>query len=1009
MEAKDLLNDLNPEQRDAVTHESGPLLIVAGAGTGKTTVITRKINWLIIEKKFPSDSILAVTFTDKAANEMEERVQTMLPYGYLDFWILTFHAFCERILREHAFEIGLSPNFKLFTPIESWLLARESLDRFDLKYFRPLGNQTKFLHALIEHFSKAKDEDLSTEEYLEFAESQKLDQDQAKELRRSDFTEADRMLEIAKAYHAYQQLLLEHQVLDFGDLIFYTLKLLRTRPHVCQKIQRQFRAVLVDEFQDTNFAQYELIKLICRDDSNITVVADDDQSIYAFRSASLSNILEFKKDFPLSKEVVLTTNYRSPQNILDLAYGFIQQNNPNRLEAQLSQVNADEAAKHLRDQIEKRGKLLDSKISKHLKSPFVRKGTIEVLHFQTDLAQAEGVVSKIATLQKENDASWNDFAILIRANDMANPFCNGLSQAGIPYQFLASKGLFSKPAIIDLLSYFRVIDQVHESRSMYRVLTMPLWNIPMAEVQILLSFAQRKGLSLCAALSQARFLKEVDRKNVETCEKMVSLIKRHVEKGRREKPSSILFDFLHESGLFSHLTSKKDDPQFWEELSLYNQFLTFIQQTEQRRPDLTVHSFLEEIYWMIESGDEGALSKIEDEGPESVKILTIHAAKGLEFDTVFVVSLVDKRFPSMSRRDPIEIPEALIKEIVPEGDIHLQEERRLFYVAITRAKKNLYLSWFDVSLQRKGKKKGSRFLFECGFLTPEKSALTRENIETIAMKTTLSSKRRELVSQIIPNAFSFTQLSAFQTCPWQYYLGFVLKIPRPGNYSMSFGRTLHNTLKQFFERFRDRAGDQGSLFGHRDSKSEEILNPMTFEELLALYESQWIDEWYPSDRLKKEYFEKGKTMLRDFYETDEKHWPVVKYIEKGFRLAISEFMIKGVIDRVDRIEDEQNAVEIIDYKTGSVPPSEKSIDWQQLLLYAYGISEVFGETAKRLTFYYLFENKKFSRPFDSTLIPEIKTKTLLLFQNISSSDFKARAGYYCKFCDYRSICEFRAM
>ncbi len=355
------LKSLNPEQKKAVAYGEGSLLIVAGAGTGKTTVITQRLAWLIDQKKAKGDEILALTFTDKAAGEMEERVDKLLPYGYVDLWISTFHSFAEKILKDNAIEIGIPNDFKLLNQTEQWLLVRQNLDKFDLDYYRPLGSPTKFIHALIKLFSRAKDEAVGPQDYLKYVEELKLNIDsrdfvknfldaetikslskkEKKELVAQEIRKAE---EVANAYHTYQQLLLGKNALDFGDLINYCLQLLKQRPAILAKYRQKFKYILVDEFQDTNHAQYELIKLLAEPRQNVTVVGDDDQSIYKFRGASVSNILEFKKDYPKAKEIFLIKNYRSTQDILDLSYKFIVQNNPNRLEVKLAkEKNAEDA------------------------------------------------------------------------------------------------------------------------------------------------------------------------------------------------------------------------------------------------------------------------------------------------------------------------------------------------------------------------------------------------------------------------------------------------------------------------------------------------------------------------------------------------------------------------------------------------------------------------------------------------------------------------------------------
>ncbi|MDQ3018556.1 MAG: ATP-dependent helicase, partial [bacterium] len=364
---QNLFEGLNEAQLQAVTHVSGPLLIVAGAGTGKTTVITRRIAYLLEQKLARPEEILALTFTDKAAGEMEERVDLLLPLGSYDLWISTFHSFCERILKQHGIDMGLSNNFQLLDQTRQWIFVFQHFDAFKLDYYKPLGSPNKFIDALLDHFSKCKDELISPEDYLAYAENLKRGNGAVVELpldgESDTAVEIKRIEELAGAYQTYQRLLLENEYLDFGDLIHYAIQLFRKRPNLLKYYQEQFKFIMVDEFQDTNIAQYELIKLLTQRTSssrvipdatkgdpvssldsgfrrndrqnNLVVVGDDDQSIYKFRGASVSNILKIKENFPTIKNITLLDNYRSTQPILDLAYNFIQANNPNRLETKL--------------------------------------------------------------------------------------------------------------------------------------------------------------------------------------------------------------------------------------------------------------------------------------------------------------------------------------------------------------------------------------------------------------------------------------------------------------------------------------------------------------------------------------------------------------------------------------------------------------------------------------------------------------------------------------------------
>ncbi len=602
------LSKLNPQQKEAVTHKDGPLLIVAGAGTGKTTVITQRISWLIKECGVKPEEILALTFTEKAAAEMEERVDKALPYGFVDLWISTFHAFCERILKSHAIDIGLPNNFKLIDQTQGWLLIRKNLFQFPLDYYRPLGNPTKFIHALLKHFSRCKDEEIYPEDYLAYAEELKLNLDnieasggkankrQSKSFGDVDPDEVARINEVANAYHTYQQLLLENNALDFGDLINYTLKLFKTRPKILQKYRKQFKYILVDEFQDTNWAQYELIKLLAAPNNNITVVGDDDQSIYKFRGASVSNILFFKKDYPKAKEIFLTTNYRSYQNLLDLSYNFITLNNPDRLEVKLAEGNTK--------------KRLSKKLKAH------KQGQGEILfEWLPDLAsEARWVADKIVELKQKAKVDWNAFAILVRSNDAAGDFVQELEERGIPVQFLSSQGLYFKPIILDIVNYLRLLDDYSESPALFRILSLPPLNLPAADIITINHWSKRKNWSVFETLKNIAVISGLSSETVAKINSLLSLINKHSTLAQEKPVSHVVLSFLEDSGYLRYI-SKLPEQESKQINSYLNQFYRKIKSFEKAFADNKVSDFLLELELEIEAGDAGSLAWDLEEGP----------------------------------------------------------------------------------------------------------------------------------------------------------------------------------------------------------------------------------------------------------------------------------------------------------------------------------------------------------------------------------------------------------
>jgi DNA helicase II / ATP-dependent DNA helicase PcrA len=915
-ESNPLLEGLNEQQLKTVVFGNGPLMIVAGAGTGKTTVITRRIAHLIAQGTKPEE-ILALTFTEKAAAEMEERVDVLLPYGYHDLWVSTFHAFAERILKQHAFDIGLSDNYKLLDTAQQWLLIRRNLNRFELDYYKPLGNPTKFIHAMLKHFSKAKDEEISPEQYLDFAQNLQLDQDNP------DFdeeSEVARVKEISNAYHVYQQLLHENNALDFGDLINYVLKLFRTRKKVLQFYQNKFKYILVDEFQDTNFAQYELVKMLAGERRNINVVGDDDQSIYKFRGASVSNIMQFKHDFNDAQEITLTENYRSTQNILDTAYNFIQLNNPNRLEPTL-------------------------KIDKRLKSNLEESGTIAVLSGQTLSDEVEMVVNKILELKKQPDVSWNEFAILVRANDQADPFVNKLASLGIPYAFFANRGLYKKPIIADINSYMKVLLDHHDSSSLYKVITQEPFDFDHNDIVQIMHHAHKKTLSLYEALEQSpAALPQLKKETHQKIAELLRLLSAHGTFASKHNAVEVFITVIKDLKISNRID--EDTLENLENRELVEQFYKKVEAFESENDDKSLRNFMEVLNFELEGGDDGKIDFDPNQGPEAVKLMTIHSSKGLEFNHVFVVNMVHLRFPSTERKESIEIPKALVKEQVPEGDVHLQEERRLFYVAMTRAKRGLYFTYaLDYGGQRS--RKPSQFLVDIGLVAPpEKSTnLSREVRPKI---------KDEVDPNIfLPDRFSFTQISDFWKCPMKYKYRHLLHLPLPGNANLSFGNTVHIALEKFLKQYKNNVeNSQLDLFS--DVGAEGKLPGL--KDLLKLYQDSWQDEWYESKTQKEEFRARGKKILEVFYEQFEKDPKVPKYLEKSFRLKLENYVFVGKLDRAD--VEKNGKIHIFDYKTGQSKFGKDKKDRYQLLIYQWAAEEYLKEQVGCLTYWYLLDGTK---------------------------------------------------
>ena len=968
----------NKEQEKAIKYTKGPLLIVAGPGTGKTFVITEKIKYLIQIKNVDPDSILALTFTEKAASEMQERVETDLPYGYFDLNISTFHSFADSILREDIYHIGLPLDYQLLTEPEAILLFRENLFKFNLNYFRPLGNPNKFVSALLRYFSRLKDENISPKDYLVW-----VDKKESWESRE----EYDKHLELAQTYRDYQMLKIDLGYLDFGDLLFYLIELLEKRGNIRKKYQKKFSYLLIDEFQDTNIAQYEIIKLLAPPEKKpaLTVVGDDSQAIYKFRGASVSNILNFKKDYADAQLITLLKNYRSGQEILDSAYRLIKNNDPDTLEYKM-------------------------KINKQLvavgDSP---KGAEIDLIIAADETQEADVVSDIIlNLVKDKKIKYADIAVLARANNHLEPFMNAFLRKGIPYQLSGAGKLFRRPEVRDLVAYLNFIYNPADTISLYRVLRMDFLNIDPVDIKLLLDFSKKLNLTLYQAIvcylsffykdfsasfdqkeKYKEYLPFLRRDTARKLKDLFLIIKRHLKASVDANAGSILYEFIEKSGYLKYLNSPKNE---WDEQKAVNisRFFDYLKQYETKARDLSVKEAVDFINLSIEFGDAASAAfMFQDPDLDAVRLLTVHSAKGLEFDTVFVVNMVKQRFPTRKQAERIEIPLELVKEILPEGDFHLQEERRLFYVALTRAKNRVFITAAKYYAEAKRMKILSPFVYEIFDEQFIEGAFAKEKEKSWQLSLFNFKQVPEKSPPLLYKSqkYSFSQLDTFITCPLQYKYQYILRLPVPPTAALSFGNTIHRALYRFYQ-----------LFLKRERVDKDIL--------INLFKQEWIPVGYSSLKHQRRAKREGEDILINFYEQHHREDLKILALEKNFNLKLEGKIIAGKIDRVDLRED--GKIEIIDYKTGKKPKEAEIKKSLQLSIYALSATQpyTFGKNISdiRLSFYYLSEGEKFMFEKSESEIKKASDKIVQVIEELEKSNFPPKVGRHCDFCPFRMIC-----
>ncbi|HEV2177620.1 MAG TPA: ATP-dependent DNA helicase [Terriglobia bacterium] len=1031
--------ELNPEQRAAVEHGEGPLLVIAGPGTGKTRVITERIVHLlgggeISPERIAPENILALTYTERAAAEMKRRVRQALPHLETLPFIDTFHAFCYHALRERHFER------QLLDKIDVWIFLRRRMDALGLEFYRKLAEPGAFLHDLNDFFSRCQDELVEPEDFDAYVA--KLEREVAAQSPEFGREELLKKKELARVFRRSREMIEAAACSSFGSLISETLRLWDREPEVLERVRSRYRYVLVDEFQDTNFAQVELLRRLVAPPWNLTAVGDDDQAIYRFRGASHGQFQMFDHSFPNHRTVDLDRNYRSTRRILRSTGAVITKNDRYQRRRPLRTENPEGPPVYL------------------VTSP----------DFASEASWIAGEVERLA----RGGAKFGDVAVLYRSHHYRELLVEEFRRQRIPF-VIRGLSILQTTILRDLVAYLKIVDSPHENVSLTRVLLAPRWQFPEETALDIRRQAAKNHTSIWTALQAMQgtlFAAEI----AETGWPQLESLLGELRSVAAQAPVTALFDRIVGRLGLSFPSGDRD-------AAYVKAFRKFLKDWEDKnrngvlsapapvsaisdrraavsplpnggqRPPLQLHEFMEYFRYFLDAG--GTIEAPEPENPEnSVQMMTAHAAKGLEFPVVFVLSVARQRFPHREERSVIDFPDELRKGPPPPEGIHLQEERRLFYVALTRARERLYVSSVappgrkpsgfvddllsnsvvaardveriqapavpalgtvlvparDGEAEKPPPRSGQLGLF--GPTPPEASAVHPDILGWASRPVdglqAAESERRLLVGAAPPKLrLSASMIEAYRDCPLKFKFTYSYRIPAAPQATLTFGNLMHRSVRHYFELRR--------------------LGLPRFDELRDYYLRSWKNAGFEDDYQEQAYQQAGLAQLREFLERQNTLSFDIEgaEFERAFTLELEDVILQGRIDQIDPIgrlgpsaQDPRSGrqtpghetlpggsdVELVDYKTGR-PRSQKDADKSlQLSVYALAARRLLGVTPARLTFYNLTNNEPISTVRTENDLERAAGDIHEVASRIRERCFEPTPGFVCRRCDYVPLC-----
>jgi len=964
--------EMNAAQRRAIEHGEGPLLVIAGAGTGKTRVITERIRHLFErDSSLLGENILGLTFTKKAAGEMLRRVRKTCGERADGITLTTFHAFCETILKEGA------PGRLPLEQVDHWILLRRNMRRLQLDKYRRLAEPGQFLTDFIQFFSRCQDELVSCEKYKEYAEglAAKLEAERLQideETYRERLEEVERQREIARAYSASEELLREKNAVALNGLMTEAVKLLENDAALREKLQKRFRHILVDEFQDTNIAQLRLLELMAAPPRNIVVVGDNDQAIYRFRGASFGSFKLFLQRLAGWKEgqdstklrVLLQENYRSTPNILRVATQAISHN----------ETSAD----------------FPKKVLNASKAEGERVRVVELAGQEEEASWVAGEIERSHRAGRR----WKDFAVLYRQHAHRDLLVEELTRRKIPF-VISNLSILDHPLVRDVLCYLRLIAHPCDDVACARVLAAPAWGLEPPDIVRLAERArkERKAIYDVLQLPQGELPFDTSHAALGT---LLEVLGEQRKTMKRRTAREILSDLTEWLEIAQRASGQ--DRKYAQRLA------EFVTEWEPKSETRQLAEFLEYLDYYQQANC--VISLNDDDAPgDAVQLMTVHGAKGLEFPQVFVLRVNSRAFPVSDRKPLFEFPVELMKEELPEGDYHTQEERRLFYVALTRAEDRLTLTTItekkgkvplfiedilmEPAIKRRDVIQMAPRVMVAGGEEPAASKESEAQLFPVTGPAKIFSRVAKWAETYCPEIPEPLQLSpssvmGYRSCPQQFLFQKLWSIEGQAKATLTFGRVVHSTIRRAMTEMK-----KGNL--------------LRFAEVQRIYENEWSALGFEDDYQEQEYKKDGLEQLRTFHAAVLEALPEILEQEKGFELDLeNNVVVKGRIDQINSLG--RKDVEIVDYKTGKPRKESDAKKDLQLSIYAIAVTEILELNPVRLVFHYLQNNERQETTRDAKQLAEAQAIVQEAAAEIRAGEFTAKPGFHCRGCSYKPIC-----